>query len=141
MTLGDTFYVFVYGTLKRGFPNYDESLLGKSFVGDCKTIERYPLVVANKYYSPVLIDEKGEGQLVQGELFKVSQEVLSILDKMEGVDQDWGYRRIQIDVALNADKVVSAHTYVKKRHELTAIHSTSLSTYEIDERYVHPSER
>ena len=132
MTLGDMFYVFVYGTLKKGFPNYDESLLSHYFVGDCKTIDRYPLVVANKYYSPVLIDEKGEGQLVHGELYKVSQEVLTILDKMEGVGQDWGYRRIQIDVALDRGEVISANTYVKQRNELSAIHSNPLQTYGID---------
>ena len=46
--------VFVYGTLKRGHPNYDESLLSAYFQEVANSRMAFPLVVANRFYSPVL---------------------------------------------------------------------------------------
>ena len=134
-------YVFIYGTLKRGFPNYDESLLGEFFLGECCTRFAYPLVVANQFYSPVLIDEQGSGCVVSGELYRVDQPTLLTLDKLEGVGSDWGYHRIEISIDHAELGEVLATTYAKHRNALRDIHSGALSRYELDLRYVHPSLR
>ena len=141
MTSENSNFVFIYGTLKRGFPNHDKPLLGEFYCGTCKSLDTYPLVIANKFFSPVLIDEKGSGLNVIGELYKVSNEVLGKLDTLEGVGKAWGYYRINIEVKQKSGSVVSAATYVKRRKDLDTIHSEPFSNYEFDERYVHPSFR
>eukprot|EP00735_Rhodelphis_limneticus_P002299 TRINITY_DN13115_c0_g1::TRINITY_DN13115_c0_g1_i1::g.10682::m.10682 TRINITY_DN13115_c0_g1::TRINITY_DN13115_c0_g1_i1::g.10682 ORF type:complete len:179 (-),score=21.37,sp/Q9M8T3/Y2910_ARATH/43.16/1e-16,AIG2/PF06094.7/8.9e-16,AIG2_2/PF13772.1/0.015 TRINITY_DN13115_c0_g1_i1:128-625(-) len=88
--------IFVYGTLKRGYPNY--CLLendGSKFLGTATTVEKFPLVVARDIYAPCLLDIPGEGFNVKGELFAVNDEVLADLDRLEGVAVDF-YRRLPI---------------------------------------------
>ena len=59
--------IFVYGTLKRGQPNY--SLLTDStngiakWLGAAKLVNKYPLVVASQYNVPFLLDKEGEGKV------------------------------------------------------------------------------
>lgn len=55
-------YVFVYGTLKKGEPNYhvitNKNNGFSEFVGGYRTVEKYPLVIASKYNIPFLLDLK-----------------------------------------------------------------------------------
>ena len=56
-------YVFVYGTLKKGYYNHylleDDS--GAKFIGPGITIDKYPLVVASAYHIPFLLNAKDKG--------------------------------------------------------------------------------
>ena len=45
------FNLFIYGTLKRGYPNHDEYLADEKFLGEYRTIERFPLIIANKWFA------------------------------------------------------------------------------------------
>ena len=59
--------IFVYGTLKRGQPNYFrlqdlKNGLAK-FLGEAKLTKNYPLVVASRYNVPVLLNKEGEGKV------------------------------------------------------------------------------
>lgn len=133
--------VFVYGTLKRGFPNYDESRLGAAYRGNARSQQAFPLVVANRYYSPVLVDEPGSGYEISGELFLVSQALLAYLDGIESVGRPGGYHRADINIVLPDNEVISAFAYFKYRSDLEVIHSGPLSEYLLDERYVPASKR
>ena len=57
----------MYGTLKRGQPNYFrllESLNGVAkFMGEAKLTKKYPLVVASRRNVPLLLDREGEGEV------------------------------------------------------------------------------
>ena len=132
---------FIYGTLKNGFPNYDEYLLDKFFICKCKTIDPYPLVVANKYYSPVLINERGNGVIVSGELYEIDNLTIELLDSLEGVGTDCGYTKYTIDILTDSGEATKGYAYMKDRESLTAIHSKYLSVYELDKRYVLPCNR
>ena len=59
--------VFVYGTLKRGQPNHEKLTNlenGKAtFVGEARTVEKWPLVVATKFNIPFLLDKQGLGHV------------------------------------------------------------------------------
>ena len=59
--------VFVYGTLKKGEPNFhllENGANGTSkFLGVATLCERYPLVVATKYNIPFLLDKAGTGEV------------------------------------------------------------------------------
>uniref|UniRef100_A0AAY5KT67 Gamma-glutamylaminecyclotransferase n=2 Tax=Esox lucius TaxID=8010 RepID=A0AAY5KT67_ESOLU len=81
--------IFVYGTLKKGQPNHfriqpDQANGKAEFCGHARTVERYPLVIAGKYNIPALLNRPGEGQRVQGEVYKVDNTMLAFLDAFEG---------------------------------------------------------
>ena len=57
--------VFVFGTLKQGFPNFATNK-GARVAGDFMTVERYPLYLVGERYSPWLVDAAGKGERVVG---------------------------------------------------------------------------
>ncbi|XP_069035266.1 gamma-glutamylaminecyclotransferase isoform X2 [Lepisosteus oculatus] len=79
--------IFVYGTLKKGQPNYFEMVdknNGKAeYCGKAQTVEKYPLVIAGKYNIPFLLNVPGSGQQVRGEIYYVDKQMLQFLDKFE----------------------------------------------------------
>ncbi len=132
--------VFIYGTLKRGFPNHQAGLAKARFVARVQTQQAFPLVIGGRWFSPYLIDEPGQGQRVFGELFAVDDEGLALLDELEGVGHPLGYRRIVVGCLLE-EQALEAWTYVKDRTLIEGIHSDALAEYEPDPRYVIPSKR
>jgi len=62
--------IFVYGTLKRGQPNYHimEQFGNYQFVGTGCTKLKYPLIIYTKANLPCMLDAPGIGQ-VHGILF------------------------------------------------------------------------
>lgn len=70
--------LFVYGTLRRGFPNHGE-LAGATLVGAILTEARYALVEREGY--PALVGGK---DAIPGELYAVDAEHLARLDAFEG---------------------------------------------------------
>jgi gamma-glutamylaminecyclotransferase len=64
--------VFVYGTLKRGEPNYDRVMANVEdkghwrFVSEATTVDAFPLIVAGNFNIPYLLDAKGQGKPVKG---------------------------------------------------------------------------
>lgn len=134
--------VFVYGTIKRGFPNDITGKIDFRFLGNFRTVEAFPLVVGGKWFSPYLIDEPGIGRRVSGEVLEVDDEGLRQLDRMEGTHVANGYRRISAKIENNDGKPpFDAWTYVKGRDAIEGIHSEPMAEYELDPRYVIPSER
>jgi gamma-glutamylaminecyclotransferase len=105
-------HLFVLGTLKRGFPLHHH-LEGARFEGVWKTIERFPLIVAGKWFAPMLLYEPGEGKRILGELYSVSTDTLARLDKVESIGEPGNYR---IEVEINAGSETKvAHAYFKSR--------------------------
>ena len=86
--------IFVYGTLKRGLINHERYLAlaeehgAARFVGGGVTTERFPLIVLpTERYSrqpPALLERRGVGNRVRGELFVVDDRTLEGLDILEG---------------------------------------------------------
>lgn len=109
--------VAVYGTLKKGYSNYNHYLTSSKYVGSGETKDKYPLVISGL---PYLIEKKGVGHNVEVDVFKVSSSVLSALDRLEG-HPNW-YRRKQIDIQMKG-KVLTCWIYfnlreTEKGHEL-----------------------
>jgi gamma-glutamylaminecyclotransferase len=140
--------LFVFGTLKRGFPNYELGMNGLRFVGCCRTCEVYPLVVAGEWFSPVLIFEAGLGSRVSGELFEVDDAALERLDFFEHVHLPMGHNRLKIAVEMvtsasggGMEGVLDAWAYMKNRSQLQVIHSELTDEYHHDTRYILPADR
>jgi len=104
--------VFVYGSLKKGKKLY-YYLKNAKFLGNAVTCDKYPLILSKSGWYPYLLDKKGEGKKVKGEVYKISPKLLKILDRLEEVPHY--YKRKKICVKLN-NKTLKAYTYfaVKK---------------------------
>jgi gamma-glutamylaminecyclotransferase len=89
--------IFVYGTLKEGFPNFDINT-GRRQPGEFETCVAMPLYLVGKSCTPWLLDVPGQGHTVRGEVFAVDAPTLAAMDILEDVTQADGYRRIDIDV-------------------------------------------
>jgi len=107
--------VFVFGTLKDGFPNFAVNRgrrVGKSF----RTLERRPLLLMGERHVPWLIDSPGLGERVAGELYEVDAAALAAMDELEGIGRPDGYHRKALPVqaaAPGGDTVVLAQVYMK----------------------------
>ena len=135
------FNLFIYGTLKRGYPNHDEYLADEKFLGEYHTIERFPLIIANKWFAPVMLHEPGEGKNIKGELYQVSDSKLSALDILEHTHEARGYKRLSIEVQNIANnEIVLAYSYFKKRQHVKSIASGHLAEY-TDRRYIPVEKR
>jgi gamma-glutamylaminecyclotransferase len=131
--------IFIYGTLKRGFPNH-VLLADALFVGLVRTVEAYPLVVQGPWFSPALLPEPGSGMRVSGELWEVDDAKFSELDDLESLHKPTGYIREFIMVEhpnLSAERVWA---YFKPRDRISIIQSEPLSDYQ-DRRYIPLSSR
>ena len=134
--------VFVYGTLKRGFPNHHAGLKDVRCRGRFRTVERLPLVVGGTWFSPYLIDEPGKGKRVFGEIFVLDDDRLAKLDRLEGTHLSDGYSRISVGIeGANQGSPFDAWTYVKRRDAIEGIHCEPLDEYLPDPRYVVPANR
>ena len=131
--------VFVYGTLKRGFPN-NHCLSGAEYVGNAVTVDKYPLVIATRYNLPYLLGAKNVGNCISGEVFKVNPSQLQVLDSLEGYPDH--YNRIEIKVVMDSD-VIDCHTYVLDRYKECLLELPMLNNYSQDDcmKYVRPCDR
>lgn len=127
--------LFVYGTLKRGFPNHAEYLGVEPVRAPVLTVKRYPLLITGPSYVPCLMNAPGRGRRVVGELYEVDGETLARLDELEEVGRPWGYYRATIEVAGSEAGAVpiEAATYFKDDPS-DPVHATDLGEY-VDRRY------
>jgi gamma-glutamylaminecyclotransferase len=138
--------VFVYGTLKNGFPNHASGGMEHCCcLGRFLTVQSYPLVIGGRWNSPCLIDEPGHGHRVAGEVYTIDKNGLRILDLIESTALSTGYRRVRIDVAPEAGAApISVWAYVKDRERISDIHTGALTEYTLDAGfppYIPPRER
>ena len=105
--------VFVFGTLKEGFPNFKTNK-GIRYRGDFETKESFPLYLVGERYSPWLILSSGEGHKVKGQVFEVSDKALNAMDLLERIDQIDGYRKVALDViCMNSGDAIQVVAYGK----------------------------
>ncbi|WP_339733663.1 gamma-glutamylcyclotransferase family protein [uncultured Gimesia sp.] len=82
--------IFVYGTLKRGFCR-SHYLTDQIFLEAARTIPGYTLYDCGAY--PGLVIDAEAGVSIQGELWSVDGPGIEILDKVEGVSENWFIRQ------------------------------------------------
>ncbi len=111
--------VFVFGTLKQGFPNHSINH-GQLIDAACSTTQAYPLYLVGERYSPWLINDPGNGVKVQGELYAVNRNELAMMDELERTAFADGYRRIPLEVTLSTGATRQAYCYVKSPRQLAS---------------------
>jgi len=122
-------YVFVYGTLKKGFEN-NHFLDGAKFIGNATTKQKFPMVNIVKAY-PYIIDDVDNGYNIKGELYKIDKTILDRLDILEGYPEHYDRREI---IVISDTKEFSAIVYfVKDNIDYTNLEL--LEEFEKDEFY------
>ncbi|MES2999748.1 MAG: gamma-glutamylcyclotransferase family protein [Pseudomonadota bacterium] len=110
--------VFVFGTLKEGFPNFGVNR-GTRVPGEFKTCAAYPLYLVGERHSPWLIESPDTGLRVAGQVFRVDREMLDAMDRLERVTEHDGYHRklLQLEEA-GSSRLVSTYAYLKPPEQL-----------------------
>ena len=115
--------VFVYGTLKTGFPNFGRNR-GRRVEGLYRTTLAYPLYVVrltDEERAPWLVDQPGQGHCVTGEVFDIDAAELPALDAFEEVGLPLGYVRAPLEVErTDGDGVLTVQAYLKPPAQLPA---------------------
>jgi gamma-glutamylaminecyclotransferase len=126
--------LFVYGTLKKGFPNHENYMESAKPLGKYRTIEKYPLVLCGARYVPCMIDSPGKGHHVDGEVYEVDDECLNRIDALERIQDSDGYRRIVILVSpsegINQD-IKEALAYLLPPGQIADRRSNTLKAYDL----------
>ena len=109
--------IFVFGTLKEGFPNVAVNK-GVRVEGRFRTRERFPLYLVGERHVPWMLESPGEGEHVAGELYDVDAEALAAMDRLERVGEPDGYQRVTIMVESDGASQ-EAFAYLKPAQQLT----------------------
>lgn len=132
----DMTHIFVYGTLKRGQPNHYRMLKSSNgkveFLATACTTQKYPLVIASKHNVPFLLNIPGNGHRIQGEIYKVDEQMLTFLDDFEVVPTMYQRTPIMVEVMevakdLKAGSNVEVYVYSTQTYKPDW---PSLPTYE-----------
>lgn len=104
--------LFVYGTLKEGFCNFELNQ-GHRIPGDFVTVEPFQLYVLGPFSLPWMIEAQGQGVQVKGQLYEVTEEQLAELDKFERVDEPgWLTRKPILVCAQSSPSADPVQAYV-----------------------------
>lgn len=110
--------LFVYGTLKRGFRAHDMLQRWNAvFLGNATTAPKYQLYKVG-WYPGMVCDESQEGG-VHGELFQITKETFSALDRYEGAPTLFKRSKIFLD---NGEEV-TAYLYNQDYEVLERVES------------------
>ena len=128
--------VFVFGTLKEGFPNFGSNV-GVRVPGHFETVKRYPLHLVGERHSPWMVNAPGSGEHVIGQVFNVDANALQKMDYLERVTEEDGYQRIVIKVrscaaAQSPEQEVFAYLKHPKHLSTAAIMCGPLKEYSLD---------
>ncbi|RZS56953.1 gamma-glutamylcyclotransferase family protein [Sphaerotilus mobilis] len=117
-------HLFVYGTLKDGFPNRHLNT-GRPIGGQHRTAQALPLLVVqlpHESRAPWLLNQPGSGHRVIGQVFEVDDDALLAMDAFEEVDLPTGYQRVSLELSpADADQPrLQAWAYLKAPDQLAA---------------------
>lgn len=132
--------VFVFGTLKKGFPLHDRGLSGARYLGSYRMVERFPVLVAGPWFAPMMLDRPGVGLNVKGELYAVDDARLAVLDALESIGRPGNFRRLVEVGPIGGGDACRAYAYMKAPELAIPVHSGYIEDYQ-DHRFVPPERR
>lgn len=106
-------YIFVYGTLKKDqTASWSNALKDQEFISN-GILNGYVMYKILNSYPGI---KKGNGK-ISGEVYKINDNLLEQLDKIECVDQNL-YQRIEETIILDNGKTIHAQVYVYQQEVL-----------------------
>ena len=103
-------YLFVYGSLKKGFDNHDLLKKDAILIGEAETVKKFGLFEDSFGNYPYLTDRSSEHR-VKGELYKIRcRRLLTRIDKFEGHPDFYQRKRILVR---SGNHFVRAYAYIR----------------------------
>lgn len=96
--------VFVFGTLKEGFPNFGSNA-GRRLPGMFRTRLKMPLFLVGERCSPWLLNLPGIRHHVFGQIFEVDRPALEAMDILERVHESDGYQEFRCKLAAGLEMI------------------------------------
>ena len=116
--------LFVYGSLKRGFPN-EHVNTGRRMAGRYRTHERYAMYLLGPGEVPCLVAPPGAGHQVIGELYEVNDDDLRRMDRLEQIGEPQGYERLEVAVErFDTSPVERLHVFAYLKQDRSIAAST-----------------
>lgn len=108
---------FTYGTLQKGMPNHEYLRDGMSaeYIGKCKTKEPYLMELTSDPF-PYLLDSKGSGDQVYGELYELDDIKVESLDVFEGVPSLYTRGSLEVEMEETFQCIQNVTCYFKSKH-------------------------
>ena len=102
-------YLFVYGTMKKGFTNHGRLDMTK-FLGSAITVEKYAMYSNAENTFPCVI-KNDKKYNIKGELYQIYfQDQIDDIDRFEGVPKH--YKREEINIKIvGSDELIKAYIY------------------------------
>jgi gamma-glutamylaminecyclotransferase len=91
----DRVTLFVYGTLKRGCRNHS-ALRGAEYAGEARSEPDYMLVNCGSYPGLVRAGDGQHGMAIRGELYRVDETLLAVLDQFEKEGNEYVRKTIRL---------------------------------------------
>src|SRR5262245_5049163 len=126
--------VFVFGTLKEGFPNFATNR-GVRVAGAFRTRAAYPLYLVGERHVPWLVNSPGTGVRISGQIFRVDSAALAAMDALERVSEADGYRREVLEVeGGDSPRPLLAYAYLKAPSQLvmSEVRAGPLEEYKLE---------
>jgi gamma-glutamylaminecyclotransferase len=135
--LNDTSHLCLWDIEARiSTPSYRPSW--RCLLGEFTTVEHFPLVIAGRWFAPMLLHEPGKGEIVRGELYQVDHRQLSRLDDLESVGRPGNYRFRIVVEGIGLPEIHFA--YFKSPERAVPLHIGFLTSYQ-DDRFIPPHQR
>jgi len=102
-------YLFVYGSLKKGFQNND-ILAEANYISKAKTISKFAMYKEDNKNYPYIIKDSLVGQKIDGELYEITRkDLLEKIDNFEGAPNYFKQTNVFITTR---SKKLRAKTYI-----------------------------
>ena len=102
-------YLFVYGSLKKGFQNND-ILSEANYISKAKTSSKFAMYKETGKDFPYIIQDNAVGQNIDGELYEITRK--DVLDKIDNFEGAPNYFKRTSLVVNTRSREVKAKTYV-----------------------------
>lgn len=140
--MNESHLIFVYGTLKRDFPNH-HLLQNAIFIGKAITKEKYPMIIFKERHVPILLNITGIGNQIIGEVYQVDDKILQELDELEIKRAHYSRKCIQVclqsDLNLSKKGDLMVHVYMKDpKDEFMELKFVKEYTKDDSKRYIRP---
>ena len=96
--------LWIYGSLKKG-QSRASVMEGQEFVGEFNTTPDYRMFNMGSF--PALKNYKDNGNRIKGELWRVDDRCLQILNRIEGAPSFYRLEEINLENVENKDKIYS----------------------------------
>ena len=102
-------YLFVYGSLKKGFENHD-ILSEANYISKAKTLRKFAMYKEDNKDYPYIIDDKFTGQSIDGEVYEITRR--DLLNRVDDFENSPSYFKHEDIFVQTRSRKMKVKTYI-----------------------------